>query len=470
MAGHVLIVEREDYTTRKISEYTHTLGLRITSAKNGQLGLIAMRRDRPDVIILSDTLQDTDPEAFLARLSKFEEGKKVRVMALSSSSEGDRAAAMKKIGISHVLSKPVQLEQYRKGLADLLGLSMSTSKHLNYEVFLRDDIIMIELGGHLVPHDLVALKYMILDTARAHKSGKKRFFLIIYSLEEESLSQERFDAIFNFVQYFPKTPPEDVKILTTDADVRKIIASSGVAGRFEVMEDYVHGLKKLKSQFLQGDKQIIRVRFLQPLTTLYQDVYDESGNRIKEKGKSFTQEEIDGLLKRGVETLSYQRTARVDEEHQIVSDEDVDIVMDAIQLTGVVVPEGTRRIGDTQDTKKRLAQNVLIVNSDEAEMVTLYDFFTARSIPVHRAKSGAETRSLLKERLFDFCIVDLDLEDENGLDLIRFMKEKGGSRQFIVTGRKVPADIVRRAMSLGVRGFLTLPVDVNRLSSLFPLS
>jgi DNA-binding response OmpR family regulator len=467
MEGHVLIVESDEYTAQKISEYTRSLGLTASYAKNGQLALVALRGNQPDLILLSDNLQDTDPSAFMTRMKKILGDAAVPVIALTSRAGGEKIKELLKTGVKSVILKPVQLDRYGKQLVDVLGMSVPASQNLNHEVFIRDDIIMIEVGGHLVAHDLVALKYRILDTARTHRSVRKRFFIIIYSLEKEELNQTSFDALFDFLAHFPKTPRDNIRILTSDRDVRAILQASDAARGIEVVDNYVQGLKKLKSRFLHESAETIKVRFLQPDTALFQDVYDDAGRLVKKKGHSFSQEEIDGLLKRGVHTLSYQRTVQIDEDQQIVAEEDVDIVMDTIQLTGVVVPQELGEQRSRRDAGKGPNRTVLIANSDEKELARMSDFFTSRNMSVRGARSADDSRAILEETAFDYCVVALELDDDSGLDLIRFIKKAGASRNFIVTATNVKEDAVREAMALGVRGFLKSPVDYDRLSSLF---
>ena len=94
------------------------------------------------------------------------------------------------------------------------------------------------------------------------------------------------------------------------------------------------------------------MEFLVPNAALYKNAYDQHGRLVKEEGKSFCQEELQSLLKRGIKKLFYVRKAQIDKDSQISEDEDVDVVMDAIQVTGAVIPGGLKDLFMERENKK----------------------------------------------------------------------------------------------------------------------
>lgn len=171
------------------------------------------------------------------------------------------------------------------------------------------------------------------------------------------------------------------------------------------------------------------------------------------------------MRNRGVKSLYYTRKARVDTDRQINADEDVDVVLDAIHLTGVMIPE---QLMD-YESKKLLKINILIVNSDKEELENLSSFFSSHGFPVKESSSIAEALKIATATMFDFMIVDLELKDGKGLDLVRAVQKLNTlkSCSFIITGKSVQVDTVKEAISLGVSGFLKSPIDTRKLEKLF---
>ncbi len=468
MPKTILIVEKSDYVALKIAEYLRMAGFEAVRAKSGHLGIGTIRSSQPDLILLSDDLNDLDAHTFMDRMRSMLGKVSVPVILLA---KGNEKAAAEKLKtrtdeIIDGIKRPVALEKLHLLISDHLQIpSAQETRHLNAEVFIRDGVIIIELRGYLTQLNLVALKYRILDVALADKTITKRFYLIIYELEEEGLSQESFSRIFDFAAFFKDTPPGNFKILTSSETIKQFIMKEPVASRFEIVDNYIDGLNKLKSLFLKEGTEEIRLEFLQPDSVLFKDVYDSRGNRVKERGRSFTQQELDALIKKGVTSLYYTRRARVGDDRQIVAEEDVDVVLDAIHLTGVMIPE---QLMD-YESKKRLKINILIVNSDPEELESLVRFFTSHGFPVKRATSITDTLKRASDTVFDYMIVDLELEDGKGLDLVRAIRKLNTlkSCNFIITGKSVRVDVVKEAVSLGVKGFLKSPVDVQKLEKLF---
>ena len=467
MSKSILIVEKDDYTALKLIEYLRTAGYDTSRAKSGQLAIGLIRSSIPDLVLLSTGLSDFKTEDFIDRMRNITGAGKVPLIIMTREADTELLETLETEFKERfeTMHKPIALDKLRIKIATLLRVpDTGDERHLTSEVFIREGIIVMEIGGSLTRLDLVALKYRILDTAQADKTLTKRFYLIIYDLEKEGLTQNTFNHIFDFVIFFKNTPDSNFKILTSSDTVKKLITGHPTASKFEIVDNYIDGLNKLKSLYLKGGEEAVRVEFLQPESALFKDVFDAKGNLIKEKGMCFTQDELNALKRNGIKTLFYSRNIRVGNDRQIVPDEDVDVVLDAIRLTGIMVPE---QLMDTQ-AKQRLKLNILIVNSNAGELEMLYSFFTSLGFPVKKSTRMYEALKVSSEMMFDLMIVDLELKDGRGLDLVRAVRERetGKSCHFILTGKSVQAEHVKEAVSLGVKGFLKSPFDARKLEQL----
>lgn len=469
MKKSILIIDNDLYDAKKMEEYLNSMDFDAITTKNGQFGLSSIRSKKPALILLSDRLADISVEAFLDRKSKMLGMEDIPVIVLSQSGNVQVHKHFIKKGASDIITKPVVLERLRKKLLPLLNIpDVSSEKHLVSEVFMRDGIIIIEIGGFLVPHEMMSLKYVVLDTARTDQTLTKRFYIIIYSLEQENIPQEYFDKLFDFIPHFPGLPKTNVKILASDEKIKKLLKNGKNTFEYEIVENYIDGLNKLKALYLSSGGGEILVEFLKPDIILYKNVYDNKGMLIKKEGKSFNRTELKKLLERGIKKLYYTRTARVGEDKQISEDEDVDVVMDAIQVTGVVIPEDLTDLSLEQKSDKKLLTNILIVNGNQQEMNILYTFFKEKGFPVQKAANSKEAIEISARINLHFILVDLDLDNGNGLNLVQSMKLQRTTKNagFILTGKNVTGDNVNKAIQVGVRGFLKSPFDPEKLSQL----
>jgi DNA-binding response OmpR family regulator len=463
----VHIVEKDDYTALKLIEYLRTAGYETARSKSGQVAITAIRSSVPDLIVLSTNLSDYQTDDFISRMRNIAGAGTVPVILIGEGGIGDRedGKPVKSDESLQIMEKPVALDALRQKVASVLKVQdKKDERHLTSEVFIREGIIIVEIGGFLTKLDLVTLKYRILDTSRTDKTLTKRFYLIIYDLESEGLGQDSFNHLFDFLVFFKNTPNSNFKILTSSETVKQLLAGHPVASQFEIVENYVEGLEKLKSLYLKKGEEGIRVEFLQPDSALFKDVFDAQGNLIKAKSSCFSQEEIDTLQRKGIKTLFYSRKIHVGEDRQIHADEDVDAVLDAINLTGIMVPDQLMGV----EAKQRLTMSILVVNSDEQELNKMHGYYSSQGFPVRKAGRISEALKIASQMFFDVVIVDLVLEDGRGLDLIRSLRERetGRTCHFIVTGKTVQAEHVKEAVSLGVRGFLKSPLDSEKLEQI----
>jgi DNA-binding response OmpR family regulator len=465
MTKTIHIVEKDDYTALKLIEYLRTAGYETARSKSGQAAISVVRSNTPDLIILSAELSYFKTGDFIDRLRNVVGAGTLPIILMSEAKDSERERPSKLEKTLAIVEKPINLDTLKQRVASLLNVpDTKDERHLTTEVFIREGIIIVEIGGFLTKLDLVVLKYRTLDTARADKTLTKRFYLIIYDLEQEGLTQDSFNHIFDFLMFFKNTPNSNIKILTSNETVRKLLEGHPVASKFEIVENYVDGLEKLKSLYLKKGEEAIRVEFLQSDSALFKDVFDAQGNLIKEKGNSFTHEELETLKRRGIKTLYYSRHIRVGDDRQIHADQDVDAVLDAIKLSGIIGPENLAHA----EVKQRPSLNILIVNSDAQELDTLHGFFSTRGFPVKKADRIADALKIVSEMVFDTIIVDLSLEDGRGLDFIRSLRERetGKTSHIIVTGKNVHAEHVKEAVALGVSGFLKSPFDAAKLGQI----
>ena len=87
---------------------------------------------------------------------------------------------------------------------------------------------------------------------------------------------------------------------------------------------------------------------------------------------------------------------------------------------------------------------------------------------VEEAETGFEALRLLASNAFDVVIVDVNMPDINGLELLAFMKKsprQQGARKILISTREDAVD-AQRGEELGADAFLKKPFEVNELRTL----
>ena len=87
---------------------------------------------------------------------------------------------------------------------------------------------------------------------------------------------------------------------------------------------------------------------------------------------------------------------------------------------------------------------------------------------VQEAETGFEALRLLAANAFDVVIVDVNMPDINGLELLAFMKKsprQQGARKILIS-TQVDGPDSKRGVDLGADAFLRKPFEVDELRAL----
>ncbi len=106
-------------------------------------------------------------------------------------------------------------------------------------------------------------------------------------------------------------------------------------------------------------------------------------------------------------------------------------------------------------------RSLLILDDDEPFLRRLSRAMEKRGFEVTATDSVAEGRALADSRPPAYAVVDLRLEDGNGLDLVAFLRaRRPDSRIVVLTGYGAIASAVA-AVKIGATDYLAKPADAN---------
>ncbi|HEY1947553.1 MAG TPA: response regulator [Bryobacteraceae bacterium] len=113
------------------------------------------------------------------------------------------------------------------------------------------------------------------------------------------------------------------------------------------------------------------------------------------------------------------------------------------------------------------ASLVMIVDDDEVFRNRLCRAFAQRSWVAHGASTGNETVALTKEIGPDLVVVDLRLAGENGLDIVKRLREVDSMVKIIMlTGYGSIANAMN-AIKLGADHYISKPADVDQILAIY---
>ena len=107
---------------------------------------------------------------------------------------------------------------------------------------------------------------------------------------------------------------------------------------------------------------------------------------------------------------------------------------------------------------------LLLVDDDEIFLNRLARAMEKRGFQVSRAQSIAEARACLADHAPAYAVVDLRLEDGNGLDVVDALREaREDARIVVLTGYGAIATAVA-AVKMGAADYLSKPADADEVT------
>lgn len=84
---------------------------------------------------------------------------------------------------------------------------------------------------------------------------------------------------------------------------------------------------------------------------------------------------------------------------------------------------------------------------------------------ITECKTGRKALSICNEHRFDYIFLDIELEQENGIELIPDIKEIAPDAAIIMCSSYADADHVKSAVVGGAKGFVAKPFTLNNIKS-----
>ncbi|MCA9580531.1 MAG: response regulator [Myxococcales bacterium] len=106
-----------------------------------------------------------------------------------------------------------------------------------------------------------------------------------------------------------------------------------------------------------------------------------------------------------------------------------------------------------------MGHRILVVEDSSAMRAYVRAALEEQGDEVHEAASGFEALRLLPREAFDVVIVDVNMPDINGLELVSFMRrsEAHKSTPLLIISTEATAKDRERGLSLGANAYLAKP-------------
>jgi len=112
-----------------------------------------------------------------------------------------------------------------------------------------------------------------------------------------------------------------------------------------------------------------------------------------------------------------------------------------------------------------MAGRVLVVDDEESILITMKAVLEQANYAVATASTGAVAAHLLQEATFDVALVDLRLDDMDGLEIVALLRQHSPETVPIVLTGYASLDTAVGALRRGAYDYLTKPCDTEELKA-----
>ena len=116
-------------------------------------------------------------------------------------------------------------------------------------------------------------------------------------------------------------------------------------------------------------------------------------------------------------------------------------------------------------SRKPLAIRVLFVDDEVGFVDVVAKRMSKRRIAVTKSYSGAQALQALRKSDFDVVVLDLKMEDMDGIEVLRIIKKMAPNLEVIMLTGHGSEKAARDGIKYGVADYMTKPCDFDELVS-----
>lgn len=115
--------------------------------------------------------------------------------------------------------------------------------------------------------------------------------------------------------------------------------------------------------------------------------------------------------------------------------------------------------------KKKIKERIrlLLVDDEESYVNVLANRMSLRGVDVSKAYSGSQAIQILRRNDFDVAVLDLKMEDMDGIEVLKIFKKMDPDLMVIMLTGHGSAQAASEGIALGAFDYLTKPCEFSEL-------
>ena len=258
----VLVIDDSELIRGYVETKLVALNYEVLTARNGFDGLIKLKNNVPDLVVMDDTLDRTSATELLAQKTAEKATSAIPVILLSQKLSREQLVEMAKFKLAKVLTKPIKVDALLREISDLTGDEISfDSIPCVLDVHLNDQILFVEVSQGLNRDKIELLTYKIDEVLQLYGMSRPRVLVMITDITvgADAASLQR---LFEQILEGTDSPMRRVMVLTASSEGRLFLTNhnklSGIAVADNISDamDQLLGVKI--DTFIEEGKELMQ--------------------------------------------------------------------------------------------------------------------------------------------------------------------------------------------------------------------
>ena len=392
----VLIITESSVTRDYLGGKLESFGLTVSKAGNGLDGMVKIRNQDPDLIIMGNELSRLSSQELFKQKSEDPNIAAIPIILIVGKLSKEKVLEMAGFNVKKLFAKPIKIDSMLKSVSRILGIAFAMDETpCIIDAHFNDEILIVEVARGLNNEKIDLLKVKIPEILSLYEVTIPKVLLMLTDIEVSEEMSPKFENLLSTIKEATHTPVKGIKILTTSADIRKLISKTLEFRSVEVTTSINDAMDKLLgikvSDFIDEGLNVVKGDFF---------LAKKTGGKNEEIGMGFEGD------KKPLEIDSGVTVAVVDDDPIIRK-----LIETALTKTGATV------------------------NSFESGK----PFVESGSSP-------------------DLVFLDLLMPEMDGFAVLEHMKAKNLQFPVIIMSALSQKETVVRALGYGVKSYLTKPL------------
>lgn len=402
----ILIIDSSDLLRQFLKERLEIFNFEVIVSKDGFDGLIKLKNELPDLVIMDFFLNKMTGIELLKDKSEFKSIVGIPVIILSSRVDRELITKVAKYKIFKFITKPVKIDLLLQAIGELFNMKLELDKTpCIIDVHLNDDILFVEIASGLNKEKINILKYKILQISESTKMQITKILIIFSDINFTENLGTLLTFLLDNITSVTKVSTDSIKILTSSDIIKKFLLANEKYDTIQVTTDFVEAI--------------------------------DSFGKIDEFAFG---EEIENIKK---EMISLKEPLK--EDHSIVLKFDSEKLKSNIENASI-------------DKKY-----VISVVDDDLHILEFMEtvLSTQSNYEVHAYENGKIFVEDLDNHTPDLVFLDLMMPEMNGFQVLKYMMDKKLNIPVVVVTALIQKDTIMRAQKFGIKSYISKPLKID---------